>query len=40
MDMTVHVMGNSIYTGHKKLLNEDLLGSGSRIIGLTSEVII
>ena len=37
MDMTVHVMGNSILYWTQKLLNEDLLGSGSRIIGLTSE---
>jgi enoyl-[acyl-carrier-protein] reductase (NADH) len=37
MDMTVHVMGNSILYWTQKLYNEELLGSGSRIIGLTSE---
>ena len=37
MDMTVHVMGNSILYWTQKLFSNELLGSGSRIIGLTSE---
>ena len=37
MDMTVHVMGNSLLYWTQNLLNEELLGDGSRIIGLTSE---
>jgi len=37
MDMTVHVMGNSLLYWTQKLLNADLLGNGSRILGLTSE---
>tara|TARA_B100000427_G_scaffold327968_1_gene339983 strand:- start:1761 stop:2543 length:783 start_codon:yes stop_codon:yes gene_type:complete len=37
MDMTVHVMGNSLLYWTQKLYNEGLLAKGSRIIGLTSE---
>ena len=37
MDMTVHVMGNSLLYWTQKLLNMQLLGQGSRILGLTSE---
>ena len=37
MDMTVHVMGNSLLYWTQKLFNMQLLGDGSRILGLTSE---
>ena len=37
MDMTVHVMGNSILYWTQKLFSEKLLGKGSRVIVLTSE---
>ena len=37
MDMTVHVMGNSLLYWTQKLHETGLLTSGSRIIGLTSE---
>ena len=37
MDMTVHVMGNSLLYWTLKLYHEKLLGKGSRVIGLTSE---
>ncbi len=37
MDMTVHVMGNSLLYWSQKLYNENLLAEGSRILGLTSE---
>ena len=37
MDMTVHVMGNSILYWTQKLFNQGLLSKGSRVIGLTSE---
>ena len=37
MDMTVHVMGNSLLYWTQKLHASELLASGSRIIGLTSE---
>tara|TARA_Y100001936_G_C15916815_1_gene581713 strand:+ start:97 stop:879 length:783 start_codon:yes stop_codon:yes gene_type:complete len=37
MDMTVHVMGNSLLYWTQKLYKEKLLGNGSRILGLTSE---
>ena len=37
MDMTVHVMGNSLLYWTQKLLAADLIGDGSRILGLTSE---
>ena len=37
MDMTVHVMGNSLLFWTQKLLTMQLLGQGSRILGLTSE---
>ena len=37
MDMTVHVMGNSMLYWTQKLFEADLLGKGSRILGLTSE---
>ena len=37
MDMTVHVMGNSLLYWTQKLYESQLLRSGSRIIGLTSE---
>lgn len=37
MDMTVHVMGNSLLYWTQKLYSADLLGKGSRIFGFTSE---
>tara|TARA_B100000287_G_scaffold345521_1_gene332933 strand:+ start:1 stop:783 length:783 start_codon:yes stop_codon:yes gene_type:complete len=37
MDMTVHVMGHSLLYWVQKLLAADLIGDGSRILGLTSE---
>jgi enoyl-[acyl-carrier-protein] reductase (NADH) len=37
MDMTVHVMGNSLLYWTQKLFDQKLIGKGSRIIGLTSE---
>jgi len=37
MDMTIHVMGNSLLYWTQKLFNEDLLREGSRVVGLTSE---
>ena len=37
MDMTVHVMGNSLLYWTQKLYSEKLLNKGSRVIGLTSE---
>ncbi len=37
MDMTVHVMGNALLYWTQKLHDSELLGSGSRILGLTSE---
>lgn len=37
MDMTVHVMGNSLLYWTQKLYNAKLLGQGSRVLGLTSE---
>ena len=37
MDMTVHVMGNSLLYWTQKLFRKDLLGLGSRVVGLTSE---
>lgn len=37
MDMTVHVMGNSLLYWTQKLYAAGLLGQGSRILGLTSE---
>ena len=37
MDMTVHVMGNSLLYWTQKLFEADLLIKGSRILGLTSE---
>ena len=37
MDMTVHVMGNSLLYWTQKLHQAKLLSSGSRVIGLTSE---
>ena len=37
MDMTVHVMGNTILNWAQKLFAADLLGKGSRVMGLTSE---
>ena len=37
MDMTVHVMGTSLLYWVQKLFDADLLGSGSRVLGLTSE---
>jgi len=37
MDMTIHVMGNSLLYWTQKLYFESLLSKGSRIIGLTSE---
>ena len=37
MDMTIHVMGNSLLYWTQKLYDTGLLGRGSRIIGLTSE---
>ena len=37
MDMTVHVMGNSLLYWTQKLFAADLLAKGSRVMGLTSE---
>ena len=37
MDMSVHVMGNSLLSWTQKLFLEKLLGEGSRVMGLTSE---
>ena len=37
MDMTIHVMGNSLLYWTQKLYQESLLASGSRVMGLTSE---
>ena len=37
MDMTVHVMGNSLLYWTQKLYSAKLLDKGSRVIGLTSE---
>lgn len=37
MDMTVHIMGNSLLYWVQKLYSAKLLASGSRILGLTSE---
>ncbi len=37
MDMTVHVMGNSLLYWTQKLFATDLLRKGSRVMGLTSE---
>ena len=37
MDMTVHVMGNSLLYWTQKLYEAKLLAKGSRILGLTSE---
>lgn len=37
MDMTVHVMGNSLLYWTQKLYTAKLLSNGSRILGLTSE---
>ncbi len=37
MDMTVHVMANSLLYWTQKLYSEELISQGSRIIGLTSE---
>jgi len=37
MDMTVHVMGNSLLYWTQKLFKAELLARGSRILGLTSE---
>ncbi len=37
MDMTIHVMGNSLLYWTQKLFAEGLLGKGSRVMGLTSE---
>ena len=37
MDMTVHVMGNSLLYWTQILFAADLLGKGSRVMGLTSE---
>ncbi len=37
MDMTIHVMGNSLLYWTQKLFFEGLLGDGSRVMGLTSE---
>ena len=37
MDMTVHVMGNALLYWTQKLFGADLLGQGSRVMGLTSE---
>ena len=37
MDMTIHVMGNSLLYWTQKLFAEELLGKGSRVMGLTSE---
>ena len=37
MDMTVHVMGNSLLYWTQSLYEAGLLGNGSRVMGLTSE---
>ena len=37
MDMTVHVMANSLLYWTQKLYEENLLINGSRVMGLTSE---
>jgi enoyl-[acyl-carrier-protein] reductase (NADH) len=37
MNMTIHVMGNSLLYWTQKLYGEGLLANGSRIMGLTSE---
>jgi enoyl-[acyl-carrier protein] reductase III len=37
MDMTLHVMANCIIYWTQALLKNDLIGSGTRILGLTSE---
>ena len=37
MDMTIHVMGNSLLYWTQNLYNNKLLANGSRIMGLTSE---
>ena len=37
MEMTVHVMGTSLLYWTQKLFAADLLGKGSRVLGLTSE---
>ena len=37
MDMTIHVMGNALLYWTQKLHESELLGNGSRILGLTSE---
>ena len=37
MDMTIHVMGNSLLYWTQGLYNSGLLANGSRIMGLTSE---
>ena len=37
MDMTVHVMGNSLLYWTQKLHSAGLLANGSRVMGLTSE---
>ncbi len=37
MDMTVHVMGNSLLYWTQNLLHSELISRGSRILGLTSE---
>ena len=37
MDMTVHVMGNSLLYWTQKLFESKLLSYGSRVMGLTSE---
>tara|TARA_S200000501_G_scaffold25072_2_gene21749 strand:+ start:46009 stop:46788 length:780 start_codon:yes stop_codon:yes gene_type:complete len=37
IDMTIHVMGNSLLYWTQKLYKVELLGAGSRIMGLTSE---
>ena len=37
MDMTVHVMGNSLLYWTQKLYKNNLIGDGSRVMGLTSE---
>jgi enoyl-[acyl-carrier-protein] reductase (NADH) len=37
MEMTIHVMGTSLLYWTQKLFAADLLGKGSRVLGLTSE---
>lgn len=37
MDMTIHVMGNSLLYWTQKLFAAECIGGGSRIMGLTSE---